>query len=146
MLSKKGDYSKAYDYIEKALKIDCNDKEAIRIQKELIDFGGYKLKKKSSKKIILSTILFITIIIICSFITLFMRNNYENLFNNKSSNNLITSNDKEKNLNKENSDSRKQDKKMKWIIRRLKLMKKCIVMKIITMIMRIQVQFLMLKR
>lgn len=108
---KKGDYSKAYDYIEKALKIDCNDKEAIRIQKELIDFGGYKLKKKSSKKIILSTILFITIIIICSFITLFMRNNYENLFNNKSSNNLITSNDKEKNLNKENSDSRKQDKK-----------------------------------
>lgn len=108
---KKGDYKKAYDYIEKALRIDCNYKEAIRIKKELIDFGGDKLTKKSSKKFIAPIILFTAIIIICGSIALFMRNNHENLFNNKSSNNLITSNDNEKDLNKENSDPKKQDKK-----------------------------------
>lgn len=105
---KKGDYNKACEYIEKALNIDCNYKDAIRIKKELIDFGCYKLKNKFHKKLILSTILFVAIIAVCSSITLFMRNNHKNLFNNKNSNSLIISNDKE---NDEKNNLKEQDEK-----------------------------------
>lgn len=105
---KKGDYNRACDYIEKALKIDRSYKEAIRIKKELMDFGGYKSKKKFSKKLIVLTIIFISVIIICVSIALFMRNNHENLFNNKGSNGLTLNKDKE---NDENNVSKKQDEK-----------------------------------
>lgn len=118
---KKGDYEKAFDYIEKALKVDCNYKEALKIKKELIDFGGNKLKKKSSKKLMFITILFFVIIIICICIAIFMKNNYknlfnysyENLFNHKKNTDLtINNNDKEENkLDKQNSNSVKEDKK-----------------------------------
>lgn len=80
---KKGDYNKALEYIQKALKIDSINEEAIKVKKELLDFGGYKIKKKSSKKsLMVLTFLFTIILFIGGSIALFMRHNYESLFNN----------------------------------------------------------------
>lgn len=106
---KKGDYNKALEYIEKALKIDCRYEEAIKIRKELIDFGGHKIKKKSSRKsLIVLTALFVIILFIGGSIALSMRHNYENLFNNNAS---VNAESVEDNSNKDNIDlDNKNDK------------------------------------